>query len=408
MDSNNLDKITKNNNQPSGQAYGPVDNKQATINIVKNQIDNIYESIGKTVDNKADGNTSNKTSSTDSKPINKNKYSIILDKEKKIEKYIPNNTQPNSQYINRIKQDEEDLSKDDKIKAWNKYHTAWQNYYQKYYENYYVSELNKAKNNIPASQPFEQPSQDSSNIDNLNKKIKFQIQTTAGKIKKSKHFWPIIAAICVMLIVFIFQYSVVIVANIKSYISPGYITGDDLVINPTDDITISSDPKLIIPKINVNVPIIFNISNTDKKAQMTAMNNGVIYFPVPGADSLPGEIGNAVLSGHSSNDVFASGDYKFIFAQLDRLTAGDTIYINYNSNRYTYTVTKQDVVLPTDVSKLVYTTDKPMLTLITCTPLGTAQKRLLITAEQISPDPSNAPKPNSNSASKSAIMPGNN
>ena len=211
-----------------------------------------------------------------------------------------------------------------------------------------------------------------------------------------------------MSIVFIFQYSVVIVANIKSYISPGYITGDDLVINPMDDITVSSDPKLIIPKINVNVPIIFNISNTDKKAQMTAMNNGVIYFPVPGADSLPGEIGNTVISGHSSNDVFANGDYKFIFAQLDRLTTGDTIYINYNSNRYTYTVTKQDIVLPTDVSRLVYTTDKPMLTLITCTPLGTAQKRLLITAEQINPDPLNATKHNSNSASKTAIMPGSN
>ncbi|MNX98999.1 hypothetical protein D3C86_1314280 [compost metagenome] len=46
--------------------------------------------------------------------------------------------------------------------------------------------------------------------------------------------------------------------------------------------------------------------------------------------------------------------------------------------------------MPEEVSKLVYPTDKPVLTLVSCVPLGTALKRLLITAEQVSPDPTAA------------------
>lgn len=49
------------------------------------------------------------------------------------------------------------------------------------------------------------------------------------------------------------------------------------------------------------------------------------------------------------------------------------------------------------------------MTLITCTPLGTALNRLLVTAEQVSPSPSEAkPAPNAPSANQqSATMPGN-
>jgi sortase A len=101
-------------------------------------------------------------------------------------------------------------------------------------------------------------------------------------------------------------------------------------------------------------------------------------------------VGNTVLSGHSSNDIIDPGSYKFIFAQLERLSKNDTIYANYNGVRYTYTVTKTEVVKPTDVGKLIYETDKPVLTLITCTPLGTSLNRLLVTAEQVSPSPNEA------------------
>jgi len=120
------------------------------------------------------------------------------------------------------------------------------------------------------------------------------------------------------------------------------------------------------------------------------MEKGVAHFAIPGANSHPGEIGNTALAGHSSNDIFDTGDYKFIFVQLEKLTVGDTIYANYEGKRYTYVVTRTETVRPTDVNKLIYPTDKPVMTLITCTPIGTALNRFLVTAEQVSPDPTQA------------------
>jgi sortase A len=142
---------------------------------------------------------------------------------------------------------------------------------------------------------------------------------------------------------------------------------------------------------------------------MDAMKNGVAYFGIPGANSKPGQIGNTVIAGHSSNDVTDPGDYKFIFARLDALTPGDTIYINYLGKRYVYSVTKKEVVKPTDIQALIYTTNKPVITLLTCTPIGTALNRLLVTAEQISPSPSQAAAApsTSNTGTQPASIPGN-
>ena len=49
-----------------------------------------------------------------------------------------------------------------------------------------------------------------------------------------------------------------------------------------------------------------------------------------------------------------------------------------------------EIIWPTEVGKLVIDTDKPMMTLVTCWPLGTSQKRLLISAKQIGPSTENA------------------
>lgn len=123
---------------------------------------------------------------------------------------------------------------------------------------------------------------------------------------------------------------------------------------------------------------------------MDAMTRGVAYFGITGANSKPGQIGNTPIAGHSSNDIIDQGNYKFIFAQLDRLQKGDTIYANYQGTRYTYIVSRTEVVKPNEIGKLVYEATTPALTLITCTPVGTALNRLLVTAEQVSPSPGGA------------------
>lgn len=308
---------------------------------------------------------------------------------------------------------------------WKQYHSAWQDYYQKYYERYYVGEVYKAQKALegqketpqatanspaPAAQqtppPHEEFTKDEAMYD-LRKKLLGNIQQSAKKVRKSRHFVPITAAACVVVLFLFLQYNRILFANVHAYISPGNIDPVNIIVDPSETLAVSPEPKLIIPKINVDVPVVYDVT-PDYDSQMRAMESGVAWFGIPGANSKPGQVGNTVLSGHSSNDVIDRGEYKFIFARLEHMQEGDLIYANYQGKRYTYSVTKKEVVTPTEVSKLVYETDKPVLTLITCTPLGTSLNRLLVTAEQISPSPSEAQSaPVKAASAEPAKIPGN-
>lgn len=281
---------------------------------------------------------------------------------------------------------------DPQTEKWREYHSAWQNYYKKYYEGYYLHNLKKTQTNFEeqyknqASQ--KEPSQEEELFD-LRQRLIGKVKKSATYVRKSRHFLPIIAGLVAVMLFLFLQYNQLIAANIMSYISPGNIDPQNIILDPNSNSPVGPEPKLIIPKINIDVPVIYDISN-DYDTQMEAMGRGVAQFAIPGANSHPGELGNTVIAGHSSSDLFDYGKYKFIFAQLEKLEVGDTIYANYNSVRYTYIVTKKEVVKPSEVDKLVYETDTPILTLITCTPLGTAINRLLVTAKQVSPDPTKA------------------
>lgn len=141
-------------------------------------------------------------------------------------------------------------------------------------------------------------------------------------------------------------------------------------------------PEISIPAISVKAPVIFEPSYQESQVQI-ALRRGVVKFATT-AD--PGQAGNVVIFGHSSGQPWAPGDYKFIFTNLDKLRPGDKIYVDYKGQRYIYQMSGSRVVLPEEVSVL-NPTESPTLTLITCTPVGTSQKRLVVRAEQISPKP---------------------
>lgn len=308
------------------------------------------------------------------------------------------------------------------LEQWKQYHSAWQTYYQKYYEGYYTHHLTKAKQSLaPAAAPgtnkeayfthrSDEPDTEGLTKDealfDLRQKLLTKVTDSAKNVRKSRHFVPIIAGALVVLSFVFLQYNQVLMGNVMAYVSPGNIDVQNIVLDPTTDINVGPESLLIIPKINVEVPVLYDIGS-DYDSQMKAMETGVAHFAIPGANSHPGQIGNTVLAGHSSSELFWGGEYKFIFAQLERLNIGDSIYLNYQEKRYTYTVTKKEEVQPNEVNKLVYPTTKPMLTLITCTPVGTALRRLLVTAEQISPDPAaSAPAPAVDTAEGNTEIPG--
>ncbi len=161
---------------------------------------------------------------------------------------------------------------------------------------------------------------------------------------------------------------------------------------------IPAEPTITIPKINVHAPVIYEPSVAEANVQK-ALEGGVVHY---GNTAEPGQSGNSVIFGHSSNDWWEPGNYKFVFVLLDKLVPGDRFTVDYQSKRYTYEVTGSKVVIPTDLSVLTQTPE-PTMTLITCTPPGTSWKRLVITAKQIDPDPAQATKNNVTSATDSNL-----
>ena len=276
--------------------------------------------------------------------------------------------------------------------SWKQYHTAWQDYYQKYYSNYYSNAardyIAKAKLNDARTAEEKKETSDPKKekeeaaAASLRTKLRAKAAKKAGK-RRHHHLVPIFLGVSVTLLILFLQYNRLIFAPLMAYVSPGNAPASEIeAVDPTVTRTVSADPKLLIPKLNIDVPVHFGIQVSEV---MSAMNNGVAHYRIAGADAYPGQIGNLVITGHSAGDVYSSNPYKYIFSGLERLENGDHIYINYNSVRYTYSVTKKEVIEPTNVAALIVNTDKPLLTLVTCTPLGTSKYRLLVTAEQISP-----------------------
>ena len=376
------------------------------------------------------------------------------------------NTQNNSQYnyqtqptggeIGSLKQ--APINMNQKV-DWQNYHSAWQNYYQKYYSEYYAkaaksyvetekTELNnqyekrnqigqlaldsqkrllenlknpKPKNLETTEQNSETsetkstdtpPSLESIHVKTIEATLKERIQKKASSSfqlsKRHRKFIPIFAGVFTVLFILFLQYNRLIFAPIMAYIAPGNSNDTEITaIDPTITTAPTAEPKLIIPKLNVDVPAHFNIAN-DTATIDNAMNHGVAQFKIPGADALPGQVGNLVISGHSAGDIYSNNQYKFIFSGLERLQDNDLIYVNYNSVRYTYKVTKKQTVEPTDVAALVYPTSKPILTLITCTPLGSDRYRLLVTAEQVSPTYEEKAVSTPTNTDSTTALPGNN
>ena len=304
----------------------------------------------------------------------------------------------NSENRSSLKQAPINLTK--QAPDWQKYHSDWQNYYQKYYSEYYAKaaqkylENEKSKLSAQAVSTNTYLSQDSiarteasaKQVEvSLRERIREKANSSFKLSKRHKQFVPIFAGIFSVLFVLFLQYNRLIFAPIMAYIAPGNTKDTGITaIDPTVSEAPTADPRLLIPKLNVDVPVFFNISN-DTATINNAMNHGVAQFKIPGADAMPGQIGNLVISGHSAGDIYSNNQYKFIFSGLERLVDGDLIYVNYNSVRYTYKVYKRETVEPTNVAALVYKIDKPILTLITCTPLGSDRYRLLVMAEQINP-----------------------
>ena len=144
---------------------------------------------------------------------------------------------------------------------------------------------------------------------------------------------------------------------------------------------INIDPRLFdfglyIQKISVAVPIVANVDGENKTAYNKALLSGVAHYK---GTAFPGEGSNIYIFGRSStwNGV---GDYAEAFAKLNDLEKGDQIIVYRQQKEYKYKVWKKETVAADDLSSLEPTKSE-QVTLMTCWPIGSNLKRLVVVAK---------------------------
>lgn len=234
--------------------------------------------------------------------------------------------------------------------------------------------------------------------------------TAGGKLQAKHHIQSLLFGLGVGAItVFIFLFSFFNEVIIAPFIQPSRAAAATPIIIDSSSVAPTAEPQVIIPKINVQIPVIYDLPSGDEQTVQTALESGVAHYPTT---PKPGSQGNAAFFGHSSNNIFNKGKYKFAFVLLQQLVEGDTFYLTYDKKIYVYKVISKKVVEPNQVEVLDPIPGKSATaTLITCDPPGTSLRRLVVVGEQISPDPSGnsaaAPAPQTTIGSSTVSLPGN-
>jgi sortase A len=122
--------------------------------------------------------------------------------------------------------------------------------------------------------------------------------------------------------------------------------------------------RIKIPKIGVDVVVVEGTS-------ASALRAGAGHYP---QTPLPCEEGNVGIAGHRTT-------YGKPFANVDKLSPGDTIILETPVGSCTYEVAKPPfVTTPDDLSVVAPTPGQRTLTLTSCHPKGSASHRIIIRA----------------------------
>jgi LPXTG-site transpeptidase (sortase) family protein len=312
--------------------------------------------------------------------------------------------------------------------------TEWHNYYQglpakekhQVWQEFYASQSRLvtpvhsksstklaqrlAKNKQPVGRPRSEPPKlrDVRSAKEVQHVIRHNV-TAGGKLQAKHQLQSLFFGLGIgLLFVFIFMFGFFNEVFIAPLIQPSRAQADTPLIVSATSVAPTTTPEVIIPKINVEIPIDYSETSTSEAAIENDLEDGVVHYPTT---VLPGQDGNAAFFGHSSNNIFNPGKYKFAFVLLHTLVDGDTFYLTYNDKIYVYKVISHTVVSPSDVGVLGPVSGQTATaTLITCDPPGTSINRLIVVGQQISPDPSGDTQPTVSPISTTTLptqLPGN-
>jgi len=164
----------------------------------------------------------------------------------------------------------------------------------------------------------------------------------------------------------------------NAYFYPNHSQSTGQVITEVKTAYTEKQNTLEVPKLGIEVPIIFSQS-ADKSLIMKDLDAGVVYYP---GSVYPGQIGQIVILGHSAPVGWPKIKHDWVFSDLNNLTTGDIILIDINNKQYTYTV-KQKAIIERgqDISAGNLPANTNSLVLISCWPPGKDYQRIIVKAE---------------------------
>jgi sortase A len=126
---------------------------------------------------------------------------------------------------------------------------------------------------------------------------------------------------------------------------------------------------------------IYNVPVFDSNSQW-ALANGVAHHPQTSLPWSPTPQRNVFLAGHRMG--FRGTWSRMIFYNLDKLREGVEVVLKDRAGTsYTYRVSEELIIDPTDVWVMGQVLGRDMVTLQTCTPIPTFQKRLIVRADRV-------------------------
>jgi sortase A len=138
---------------------------------------------------------------------------------------------------------------------------------------------------------------------------------------------------------------------------------------------------IVVEKIDINAPIVKDVSVINSEAYMEALKSGVAHASFSGYPDQ--ENANVYLFAHSSNNFWQLGKYSTVFNLIYKLNIKDPINIFYKGKRYVYQVENKILVNDFKVDQTIFESIGPTLTLQTCYPAGTTLNRLIVRASLV-------------------------
>jgi len=145
---------------------------------------------------------------------------------------------------------------------------------------------------------------------------------------------------------------------------PQYIATDQ----PTSDEYKITIPKLDIINVDVNFASVY-----DPTSALGILKYGLGNYLNP-----PDSNKKMVLFGHSSGYSWDHSDYKTILKEINKLSNGDRIYINYKEKGYVFEIYSSEIIPAAQDHKLVQNDNTHELALYTCWPPNSIAQRYVV------------------------------